>query len=308
MAAVEPAQAELAWEPARATDLALTVSRLQHGRGDPTHRTTPDGVVWRTTTTADGPATLALAQRGPVLVARAWGPGAARAVEAAPVLLGALDDPTGFEPRHPVLAQAHRRHPGLRLARTGDVLEAVVGAVLSQRVEGTEANASWSRLVEALGEPAPGPAPVGMRVFPAPAAWLGVTPWQWHRAGVDPRRAGSVQAAARLHQQLQRLVGRAPEEVDRALRALPGVGAWTAAEVRQRALGDADAVSVGDFHLAAITGQVLTGRPFTDAEMLQALEPWRPHRHRVARLVYAMGVEALPRRAPRRHRPGAPAG
>ncbi|TNM59630.1 DNA-3-methyladenine glycosylase 2 family protein [Streptomyces sp. NP160] len=292
----------MVWEPTRPTDLALTLSRLQHGRRDPTHQTSPDGVVWRTLNTAAGPATLALHQHGRVLTCRAWGPGAEPAVAAAPALLGGEDDPTGFEPRHPVLAAAHHRFPGLRLARTGDVFEALVGAVLSQRVEGTDANAAWTRLVTDLGAPTPGPAPPGMRVFPSARAWAGLDQAAWRRAGVDVRRAATVQAAARVQPALERLAGRSGEQVDAALRTLQGVGAWTAAEVRQRALGDADAVSVGDFHLAAITGQVLAGRPFDDAEMVEHLQPWRPHRHRVARLLYALGIESLPRRAPRRPR------
>ncbi|WP_375386955.1 DNA-3-methyladenine glycosylase family protein, partial [uncultured Amnibacterium sp.] len=168
-----------------------------------------------------------------------------------------------------------------------------------QRVEGVAAIAAWTRLVSGLGAPAPGPAPAGMRTFPDGRAWLAVPSWTWRQVGVDAKRAETVRAAAAVDASLGRLVGRPLADVDRALRSIRGVGAWTSAEVRQRAFGDADAVSVGDFHLAAIVGQTLAGRPFTDQELLPFLAPWRPHRYRVARLIYATGVERLPRRAPR---------
>lgn len=291
--------ATLHWEPEHRTDVALTLGRLQHGRSDPVHRAAEDGGVWRTVRTPDGAATLRVSGGGGSLRCDAWGPGAGRAVALAPDLLGARDDPTGFEPRHPLLERAHRRFPGLRIARTGAVFEALVGAALEQRVVGVDAIAAWNRLVRRLGEPAPGPAPDGMRVFPAPTAWLGLSPADWHRADVDPKRAATVRAAATVAPSLERLLGRPAAEAGAALRTIRGVGAWTAAEVRQRAFGDADAVSVGDAHLAGIVGQSLAGRPFDDAELVAYLAPWRPHRYRVARLLYALGIETLPRHGPR---------
>ena len=82
------------------------------------------------------------------------------------------------------------------------------------------------------------------------------------------------------------------------LRVVPGIGVWTAAEVAQRALGDADALSVGDYHLSAYVGWSLAGRPLDDAGMVELLEPWRPHRYRVVRLLECSGVRK-PRFGPR---------
>lgn len=295
------AQAE--WQPAFPTDIALTLGRLQHGRGDPVQRTQPGIGVWRTARTPEGPASLLIAPGpGGAIRATAWGSGAANTVRGAPRMLGSDDDPTTFEPRHPLLVEAHRRFPGLRIARSGDVFEAVVGAVLEQRVEGAEALAAWGRLIEQAGTPAPGPAPDGMRVFPDGRAFLALPSWVWRRAGVDSRRAEAVRAAAQVEASLQRLADRPVAVADAALRSIRGIGAWTSAEVRQRALGDADALSVGDFHLAKIVGWALADGPFTDAELVPFLEPWRPHRYRVARLLYALGIETLPRHAPRRPR------
>ena len=93
--------------------------------------------------------------------------------------------------------------------------------------------------------------------------------------------------------------GQGAENLATALRALPGIGPWTAAEVTLRALGDPDAVSVGDFHLAHVVGYALGGREGgTDEEMLELLAPWAGHRARVVKLLERAGV-GPPRRGPR---------
>jgi 3-methyladenine DNA glycosylase/8-oxoguanine DNA glycosylase len=79
---------------------------------------------------------------------------------------------------------------------------------------------------------------------------------------------------------------------------VPGIGAWTVAEVAQRALGDADALSVGDYHLSAFVGWALAGRPLDDDGMVELLERWRPHRYRVVRLLECSGFRK-PRFGPR---------
>ena len=81
--------------------------------------------------------------------------------------------------------------------------------------------------------------------------------------------------------------------------SVAGIGEWTAAEVGQRALGDADALSVGDYHLSGVIGWTLLGRPIDDAEMVDYLEPLRPHRHRVIRLLEVSGQAFKPRFGPR---------
>lgn len=62
------------------------------------------------------------------------------------------------------------------------------------------------------------------------------------------------------------------------LTSLRGVGPWTAAEVRRRALGDPDAVPVGDYHLPKLVGHTLIGEPVDDAGMLELLEPFTGQR------------------------------
>jgi 3-methyladenine DNA glycosylase/8-oxoguanine DNA glycosylase len=76
------------------------------------------------------------------------------------------------------------------------------------------------------------------------------------------------------------------------------VGPWTAAEVLQRAHGDADAVSYGDYHVPGTVGWALAGRPFDDDQLREFLRPWAGHRGRVVRLVEGSGFRA-PRFGPR---------
>lgn len=289
----------LAVFPGGGLDLRLTLSPLRRGTADPTFRVEPDGTFWRTTRAAAGPATLRLRRVADGRVeAAAWGPGAESALDSVPALLGGLDDASGFEPAHPLLRELLRRTTGWRLTRTGQVFESLVPTVLEQQVLGIEARRSWRDLVRRFGTPAPGPAPAGLRVMPEPQVWRRLPSWEWHRAGVDDRRARIIVRAAGVAGRLDQLVELSAEEAGRRLRTIAGIGAWTAAEVRQRAFGDADAVSVGDYHLPSVVGWALAGRRVDDAGMLELLEPYRPHRHRVARLLELAGPRP-PRYGPR---------
>lgn len=281
----------------------------RRGAGDPTFRTDDAGRVWRGLRTPEGPATLALAARPALgeVHARAWGPGADWALASVPSLLGADDDPSGFEPRHPVLVEAWRRHGDLRLGRTGLLADSLVPSIIEQKVTGQEAFAGFRRLVHRFGERAPGPgAERGVWVQPAPERLRQVSSWEWLAMHVDPGRSRTLVRAAAVLDSLQRAADDGPDELDRCLRTLPGVGEWTSAEVRQRVLGDPDAVSFGDYHVAKDIGWALTGTPVDDDGLRELLEPWRPHRGRVQALVVVAGLHR-PRRgarmAPRTHLP-----
>jgi 3-methyladenine DNA glycosylase/8-oxoguanine DNA glycosylase len=290
---------ETVWRPRLPVDVRRTLSPLRRGGGDPCHRTDETGALWRTTRTTAGAATYRLTQQGPHEVhCTAWGDGAEQVIAGVADLLGGRDDLTGFEPEHPLLREVHTRNPGLRIPRTGRVMEALVPAVLEQKVTGKEARDAWRWLLHRHGEPAPGPAPTGMRVPPPAEVWRRIPSWDWHRAGVDPRRARTVLAAAQVAPRLEETVGMAPAAAEQRLRAVPGIGVWTAAEVGQRALGDADAVSVGDYHLSQFVGWALIGRPVDDDGMVALLERWRPHRYRVIRLLECSGA-SKPRFGPR---------
>ena len=282
--------------PLRPVDLSLTLGPLCRGRSDPTMRIGADG-VWRATRTPEGPATLHLRSDGSRITAEAWGPGASWMLEAAPGLVGAGDDEDGFEPRHAVLAQLHRRLRGLRIGRSNAVAEALVPTVLEQKVQGIQARRSYHRLVRILGERAPGPAP--LLLPPAPARLADLPYHDFHRINVERRRAQTVRLVARHARRLDETTSMTPEAATVRLRALPGVGAWTAAEVALLALGDADAVSTGDYHLPHHVAWALAGEARADdTRMLELLEPYKGHRGRVIRLVVA-GHPGPPRFGPR---------
>lgn len=296
------------WRPGRPVPVGAILKSLQRGAGDPCLRRQDDGVLWRATGTPDGPVLLRLAARpadGEV-VAHAWGPGSAWALDGVPELLGDTDDPTGFTPSpdHPALVAAHRALPGWRVPRSRAVFEALAAAALEQRVTGVQARTGWRTLLHRFGEPAPGPAGVvgtaaaGMRVPPAPRDWAAIPSWAWLQAGVDQARRRVVIAAAAVAGRLEATVDLPGEEAARLLRTVPGVGVWTAAEVRQRAHGDADAFSWADYHVSRNVSWALAGRELDDAGCAELVERYRGHRFRVQRLLELAGV-ARPRRGPR---------
>ncbi len=301
------------WRPDWPCPVGAVLAHHRRGAGDPTFRRTPDGATWRGIRTPEGPATLRI-QPTPGLAevaAQAWGSGAPWVLERLPRMLGADDDPSGFEPLHPPVAQAWRRHRHWRLGATDLVMESLVPAIIEQKVTGQEAFAAFRALVHRFGERAPGPPgepdpPVRLWVQPSPETVRRIASWEWLRLPVDGARSRPVQHAVRVASALERAGQERPEEFDRRLRSLPGIGVWTSAEVRYRALGDADAVSFGDYHVPADIGYALTGAPVDDDGLADLLAPYAGHRHRVQRLLELAGHKRPrrgPRMAPRTHLP-----
>jgi 3-methyladenine DNA glycosylase/8-oxoguanine DNA glycosylase len=295
------------WRLPFPVDVRLTLGVQGRGRSDPTFKVDEAGAIWRTSLTPDGPGTIRVLPGRPdrqetVVRAQAWGPGADWLLGAVPGVLGVDDDLSGFDQliTHPVIRDTAARHPGLRLGRTGRLMEALVPAILEQKVLTIEAHRAWKILLTKFGTEPPGPAPRGMRVFPHPATWRRIPTWDWHRAGVESVRARTVRIAASVAESLERLLATGHEEADRKLQTLPGIGPWTSAEARQRAAGDPDAVSVGDLHLKNSVGWALAGRErSTDEEMLELLQPYKGHRYRAVRLILLSGRAGAPRRTPR---------
>ncbi len=293
-------------------DLRLTLGLHGRGRFDPALRFEASGSAWRATRTPDGPVALYIQLAGEARVrARAWGPGARRELDRLDELLGLDDVPSALVARHPVVADAERRFRGLRIGRTGNVIEALVPAILEQKVTGPEASRAYRGIIARWGEPAPGPAGAGgMRVPPDPAV-LATLPYDaLHPVGLERRRAELIRAVAREAPRLERLAesaagpGGNPAPAYAALCRFAGIGPWTAAEVGARAFGDPDAVSVGDYHLPNLVAWALAGEPRgSDERMLELLAPYAGQRGRVIRLLEASGIEAPrygPRMAPRR--------
>ncbi|MBD0423908.1 DNA-3-methyladenine glycosylase 2 family protein [Streptomyces sp. TRM S81-3] len=291
------------WVPDGPLELGLVLGPLRRGPGDPTFRAMPDGSVWRASRTPAGPGTLRVLARGGEVRGEAWGPGAEWLLEQLPRMLGADDDPSAFTPRHRLLALTRHRRPGLRLTRTGLVLESLIPSVLEQKVTTTEAYQAWRLLVRRYGEPAPGPAPGRMYVMPAARTWALIPSWEWHRAGVDDKRASTILRAVRVAARLEEAAGMEPAAAQQRLELVSGIGPWTSAETVQRSHGAPDAVTVGDLHLPGIVGFALAGDRYADDEvMLRLLEPYAGQRHRAARLILLSGrvpARRAPRMAPR---------
>ncbi len=291
------------WSAPFPLDAGLVLGLHRHGGGDPTFRTDADGSIWRTSLTPAGPATLRVTRP----LGRGQHPGAGPGLgtrsgldagRRCPTCSAPATGPATSGPPTPCCASWPSGTPGGRIGRTDRVLEALVPAVLEQKVVGLEAFRAWRLLLRRFGLPAPGPAPAGMRVCPPAATWAAIPSWEWHRAGAEGVRAATIRGAARVAGRLEEIVTLPAAEADRRLRSLPGIGVWTSAEIRQRACGDPDALSVGDYNLPGAVGWALAGRVVDDAGMLELLAPYAGHRHRAARLIELSGIRP-PRHGPR---------
>ncbi|MGW8481972.1 DNA-3-methyladenine glycosylase family protein [Microbacterium sp. NPDC055903] len=295
------------YRPAAPLDLIRTVRVLARGPKDPTM--VVDGTtLWRASRTPSGIATLAVRSVSGEVHATAWGPGAEWALSQVPALCGALDDATGFDvSTHPLLGEVARRTAGVRLTRTDLVFDSFASAVIEQKVTSFQAFGAWRVLVSRFGDRAPGPTPRPMHAPPSSEGWRMIPSWAWHRAGVEPPQSRTIVQAASRAERVSTAVlsAQTGRERDRVLTSLPGVGVWTASETRIRAVGDPDAVSFGDYHLAHEVGYALTGARVDDDGMRELLAPWEGHRQRVIRLILASGVREGrrgPRLAPQDHR------
>jgi 3-methyladenine DNA glycosylase/8-oxoguanine DNA glycosylase len=180
----------------------------------------------------------------------------------------------------------------------------LVPAILEQKVTGTEARRAWFGLVHDHGTDAPGPPDARLRLPPPDAALAALPYYAYHPYGVERRRADLIRRAAARGAWFEAAADLTLDDARARLTALPGLGPWTAAEVAVRALGDPDAVSVGDFHLKNLVSWALAGEPRgTDDRMLELLAPYEGRRAHVVRLLELSGLRPPsygPRLTPRR--------
>jgi 3-methyladenine DNA glycosylase/8-oxoguanine DNA glycosylase len=269
-------------------DLDATLRPIRRGGHDPTMRIAP-GRVERASRTPDGPVAVRFSRADDGIDVEAWGPGAAWLLERAPAWCGALDDDAGFDPPRGIVREAWRRHRGIRIPRTGLVAERLIAVVLEQKVTSLEARRAYQRLARALAERAPGP--LGLSLPPDPARVAELPSFAFHPFGVERRRAEVVREVGRRATWLDESAAMTREAAAARIGALRGIGPWSVAEVARTALGDADAVSVGDYHVPNIVAWALAGEPRgSDERMLELLEPFRPHRGRVQLLLEAAHV------------------
>jgi 3-methyladenine DNA glycosylase/8-oxoguanine DNA glycosylase len=253
--------------------------------------------AWRTSITPGGPVTLHLQVSEGSVEAEAWGEGGEWALHQVPDLLGFGDDPAAFKPDLPFLRDLHMRAEGMRFGATLSVFEVLVPTILGQKVTTRESHRGYRLLVDAYGEPAPGPG--RLRLPPAPQALAELPYHDFHPFGIERKRADIIRRVASRAERLEEIVGMSQDDAVRRLMAFDGIGPWTAAFVMATARGDADAVAVGDYHLPNMVAWALAGESRgDDTRMLELLEPYRGHRGRVIRLLKQAGIHA-PKYGPR---------
>ncbi len=238
--------------------------------------------------------------RGAV-IGDAWGAGARWLLSRLEAISGLEDHPEGFRTDDPVVHELHRSNPGLRFGRSDLVFGSLLAAICGQKVTGREAAAALRGLSRRFGSPAPGPDP-RLRLPPEPAVMAKAPYYDYHRLHLEKRRADLIRIVSSDATRIDRLAETSPGEAATFLKGIPGIGEWTTAKTLEVSHGDPDQVAVGDFHFKHIVVHHLTGKDRgTDEEMLQLLEPFRPHRGRVIRLLHTLGHEPKfgPRLSPR---------
>ncbi len=167
--------------------------------------------------------------------------------------------------------------PGTRLPGTLDGFEVAVRVILGQQVTVKAARTLVQRLVDRFGTPVDTPFPALTHTFPSARALAEADPEVVGKLGIVRQRVKALQALAAAVQGDIALHRGAPVEptLD-ALRALPGVGDWTAQVIALRALAWPDAWPASDIGLMNALGLAKDQR---DARHITTLaEAWRPWR------------------------------
>lgn len=273
---------------------------------DPTQRFVGRDEAWLAFRLPSGPVTVRYAKRDGVVTVRAWGPGAREAIERAPEQLGVDDDSWRFESDHPLVGKWLRAVRNLRFGKTRRVVERLVPVVIGQKVTSADASRTFREMVHRWGERAPEPegveVPAAARDLwlpPSPARLAELAYFDLHEVNLERKRAEVILGIARRATRLETFADLPASEVRSRLLAMPGIGPWSAALVVSAVHGDTDQVPLGDYHIANHVVHALTGRARgTDDEMLELLEPFRPHRGRALAAILREGPSA-PRFGPR---------
>jgi len=282
---------------------ASCLGQYRNGRRDPTTQMS-DRMFRRATWTPDGPGVLEVEQPfSETPIVSGHGPGGEWLSASWIRLRGDLDTTPGIVAMHPAVERAATRWAALPLGASGTPYHELLPAVLGQRITSIEAHAQWCRLVETFGETAPDPA--GTLTLPPPPDRLADIPYhQFHRLGIEKKRADTLREVARNSRWLVRdwnvALDAGIAACTASLQRIRGVGPWTAAVAGGAAFGDPDALQVGDFHVKNTVAWALEGRPRgTDDEMVASLACYPGQRHRVVRWLELDGWRA-PARGPRR--------
>jgi AraC family transcriptional regulator of adaptative response / DNA-3-methyladenine glycosylase II len=194
---------------------------------------------------------------------------------------------------HAINARLHGSFPhgdGLRVPGTLSGHELAVRAVLGQQVTVAAARTLAQRLVERFGAEIETPWPGLRKLFPTPAALAAAEGDALGQLGIVRQRQAAIVALSRAvcEGRLQLHAGADVPATVQALKALPGIGDWTAQYIAMRALRWPDAFPAGDVALHKALGVQQAKQPAREAEA--ASQPWKPWRsYAVIRAWYAPG-------------------
>ena len=177
----------------------------------------------------------------------------------------------------PELARLVTARPGLRLPGAWDGFEIAVRAILGQQVTVTAATQLASRLIAAFGTPYDEPTrPATLtHLFPAPQRLRDA---DVASIGMPKARGAAIAALAAATIEQPDLFDPSQDAaaaVER-LRAIPGIGDWTAQYIAMRALHGNDAFPTGDVGLQR--GLARKGQRPSANEVAARAEAWRPWR------------------------------
>jgi AraC family transcriptional regulator of adaptative response / DNA-3-methyladenine glycosylase II len=179
----------------------------------------------------------------------------------------AVDDVLGADP---ALARAVAAEPGVRMPRAVDGFEVAMRAIVGQQISVPAAITVLKRIVEATGGG-------GDELLPFPeAAAIAELPDSEFRMPASRRTTIKALAGAVASGDLVLDSGVDRVETERALRRIPGIGAWTAGYVSIRALGDPDVFLGTD--LAVVRGAGRAGLPTSRARLEKHAARWAPWR------------------------------
>jgi AraC family transcriptional regulator of adaptative response / DNA-3-methyladenine glycosylase II len=195
------------------------------------------------------------------------------------------------------LAPLVAARPGLRVPGAWDGFELAVRAVLGQQITVTAATGLAGRIVRDYGEPVPEAlAREGLtHVFPSAqrlaAEDLSTLPMPRTRSAALSSLAAAVSADPQIFGPKRGL-----DEAIGQLKALSGIGEWTAQYIAMRELREPDAFPAADIGLMrALAGP--DGRRPTPAELQARAEAWRPWRAYAALHLWASESHPSPFKA-----------
>ncbi|HXJ02937.1 MAG TPA: Ada metal-binding domain-containing protein [Micropepsaceae bacterium] len=210
-------------------------------------------------------------------------------------MLGLLGDVTGFETRafrDAKIAGIVRRRLGLRVPLTATIFDALCWAIVGQQISVKFAAALRREILNLAGEPVEG----GMRAHPSPerVADLDLTTLRQRRFSQSKAEylIGAARETAEGRLDVEGLATGSASAAEKKLKAVRGIGTWTARYVMLRA-GFADSAPIGDVALAAALQRThaLDARPDQE-EAERIMGAFSPHRSLATTHLWASLKEA----------------